>query len=672
MNGFGRYEFIHTDEELFKLFAFDLNLDGNIDIGGLDKTGKNLFIFFGKGLNQFERPVKYSLSDSFSGLTVRRLNLDDRPNLILWSRITGKIEIFSVLGKSLLRIKSIKIDCCFFEVVPVNLDHTRELELIVYGSNYNGIDVISLRAVPIRITRISDGFYDILVPFYLNSDEKIDFVTFNNVNKELYLFRNNSNLNFSKALYRKFNSTYGKLHVGNYDEDGINDLAMVSNRSYEVNILSGNGIGGFDRINSIQRKSIVTTSISYDYNRDLEDDFIFYSTQNNLLTLDVIKDGITFLSLPLIEIDRINSITNYLTTTTKGVLFSTTTGLNLIYYSSLPDFEQTYAISAGIVNLQFLSKHNEVFNKILWIDKRNRTLNLLLRTEFNTPKEIYFINLSSDYDLLEILDDDKRYVKLVCFSIGKYYFDYFIIDLLEKTFKRKVVTVDGEIFQIGLNTPKGELLTVVVKKSDALKVFVVNPFAVNQVLLSKQLNREKVLAFTFDFTERKFIGLISEKDLRFNLIVREFESNFEKFSEYSLGKFNFPKAIDYNLYLCGNKTGESIIFLNLIALDESKLFVLRPGLVSNAIELQNINLPDRSFCNCVENSITKEPELLFLNEKTNELERLALTKRSRLLRQTVLENLKNISSVYAISSLPSGELAYVYNYSILRIKKLKK
>jgi len=49
LNGFGRYIFIDDKIKFSSVSAFDFDGDGIVDIGGLDESGKNFFVYYGKG-----------------------------------------------------------------------------------------------------------------------------------------------------------------------------------------------------------------------------------------------------------------------------------------------------------------------------------------------------------------------------------------------------------------------------------------------------------------------------------------------------------------------------------------------------------------------------------------------------------------------------------------------
>jgi len=675
LNGFGRYIFIDNKVRLASLSTYDYDGDGIIDIGGLDESGRNFFVYFGKGSNNFSSPVKYSFSKSYSGFIVKDLKIDGRTNLILFSRLEGLISIYSFYGKSISRSNNILIGCCFSNVIAVNLDFSPEIELVFYGSNFKGFGIVSFKNFyDYTYKIIGEESFSKLLPIHLNSDNKIDLVGFNPLSRELVLLRNNSLFNYSRNVYRKFDISIDEILEGNFDDDFLNDIALISSQTKSLFLLFGNGIGGFSHWSSFRLISNNLLTVVFDFNRDLIDDFIIYDKSTKKLILKSKSQNEQLKSLSILEIEKLYSMNIYRTTTTKGIIISSSEGLFLVVHSSLSFKSQQFAISSNPVDINTFRFSNELYPKIIFIDRDNLKLNILVRNEFNSPQDLFSLPISYKYEKVKIIRANDNELHIVCYKPMIYNFDYFIISLREGNYKREIVTVDGLIKEINFepSTVEKFLLNIIVQSKNELRTIVYKPFDVNKIILNEKLTLINFLDYAYDNKNRNLFTTHRDVSSK-SIIVKKFsfDISFKKFEVMDLIKIKDQDYLSTQVFFCDNFIDTKFLYLILSSLYRKNLFIIPVEKPLQNFTLNNVSIEDKSSCKCEERSTNLMKNFTYYNSISKNIEMIQFRGRSRPVNIPV----KNLpfSGSYAIDYTLKGdiEIVYISNYSIINIEQLK-
>ncbi len=675
LNGFGRYIFIDDKIKLTSISTYDFDEDGIIDIGGLDESGKNFFVYYGKGSNNFSSPIKYSFSKNYSGFLVKNLKVNGKTNLILYSRLEGLISIYSFYGRRISNSGNISIDCCFSNVEVANLDNSPELELFVYGSNFRGFGIISFKSFSnFTYKKIGQETFSKLLPVYLNADNKIDFVGFNPFSKELVLLRNNSLFNYSRSVYRQFAVAIDEMLSGNFDDDFLNDIALISNQTKSIFILFGNGIGSFSNQVNYSLISNYSSTLVFDYNLDLNDDFIVYDKFSKKLFLKSLTQTTRLKSLSLIELEKMYSMSIYRSTTTKGIVVSSNQGLFLLVQSNLSFKTQQYAISSNPVDLQTYRISNELYPRIIFIDRENLRLNILNRNEYNSPQELLTAPLSYKYEKIKILRANDNEFHIACYKPLIYNFDYFVINLKEGKFKREIVTVDGLIRDINLEPSSTDkiLLNIILQWKNELHTVVYKPFEVNKISLNEKISSLDFLDFAYDSFNRILFKLKRDVTSR-NILIEKisFEQSFKKSDKIELFRVKDEDYLTAGLFLCENFRNENFLYLNLTGLNQHNLFIIPVDKPSQSFKLEKIFIEDFNSCRCKEQSFSLIKYFTYYNSLSRSIEGIQFIGKGKPVNLQIKN--ESIYSNYSIdySLKRNAEIVYVLNYSIIKIEPLQ-
>lgn len=673
LNGFGRYIFIDDQLKLFNLFSFDVDGDGNMDIGGLDESGKNVYIYYGKGFNQFSQPIKYSFGYKFSGLVVKKLHIDSNPNLILFSKIEGLIKIYSFNRRNVYPLTSLKVDCCFSDINVVNLDRSRELEIILSGLNFKGIGIISFNNYKYTYRKIDSITYSKLIPIFLNSDDKIDFVGVNSLKKELVLLRNNSLYNYSKNVYKKFDESFDEVLSGNFDDDPINDLVLISDQSKSMYVLSGNGIGSFSSFRKLTIVSNYSSTVVFDCNRDLIDDFVVYDKFiKNLELKSISNDKEKLTSHSLIEINKLYSMVSYRTTTTKGIAVSSDQGLFLIVYSSLSFSSEKFTIASKISDLITLRLEDELYPRVIFIDNKNQRLKILSRNEYDAPQEIIAIPISYPYEKIKVLSLNGNEVTLICFKPFLYHFDLFRINLKSGKYFREILTVDGLIRDIGLEELSNDQIkiSIIVQSQSNLRVIILKAFDINKVVLNEKIASVNLIDFVFDHSKRELIYVNRGSRLgEIQLSVKKFDHSYKLSEDSELISFKDEDYLSVNLSMCDLFGDTRLINVFLSNQNESKLLIIPLNRADKFFTLEKIGVDDINSCKCKFHTGIPVKTFTFYNNLNKTIEKINFR-----FSKPVNYSLKYLpfNTIYSIdySLKREPEIVYISNYSIINIEKI--
>ncbi len=672
LNGFGRYIFVDYKIKLVSIAAYDFDGDGIVDIGGLDESRKNLFVYYGKGSNNFSNPVKYSFSKTFSGFLVKNLRINGKTNLVLYSTLEGLISIYSFYGRSISNSANISVDCCFSNMEAINLDNSQGFELVVYGSNFRGFGIISFNTFSnFTYKKIGEEAFSKLVPFYLNSDNKIDFVGFNPLSRELVLLRNNSLFNYSRNVFRKFDVAIDEILTGNFDDDFWNDIVLISNQSKSLFTLFGNGIGNFSNQINYNLISNYSSTLVFDYNLDLNDDFIVYDKFKKRLFLKSLTQGNLLKSLPLIELEKLYSMNVYRTTTTKGIAISSNEGLFLIVQSNLSFKVQQYAISSNPVDLQTYRVSSELYPKIIFIDRENLRLNILNRNEYNSPQDLLSAPISYKYEKIKILQANDNQLYIACYKPFIYNFDFFVINIREGKFKREIVTVDGLIRDINIEPSSSNkiLLNIILQTKNELHSIVFKPFDVNKILLNEKISSLDFMDFAYDNLSRNLFKLSRDVTGKKILIERiSFDQSFKKSETYELFKIKDEDYLSAGIFLCENFKNENFLYVNLKGLNKNSLFIIPIDKPSRRFVIEKIFIEDFNSCKCKEQYSRIIKNFTYYNSLSRSIERIEFIGKGKPINSQIKDKL--IFSSYSIdySLKRKAEIVYISNYSLIKIE----
>lgn len=675
LNGFGLYIPIDEKISLNNLFVYDIDQDGNLDIGGLDESGKILLIYYGKGINQFNPPIKIYFPKKISGLIVKKLNINKYVNLILWSKLENQIRIYSFINRYPRFNYAINTECCISEVTPVNLDLYPESELILSGANFRGIAIINLRRSSYQIQYIDDGFYTNVVPFKLNSDELIDLVAYNIREKSLVKFRNNGFLHFSKNVHTTFVDEINQLLKGDFNDDGISDLIIIPKLSKQFFIAYGNGLGSFSYIENFYNNYEMNNAITYDFNRDLIEDLIFYNRKSRAIAVRGISKNADYSekSIPILRTENLYSFVPYTTVTSKGILFSTEKGIFLIVRLSIPTETLTFALAVEPIALESFYLENEIFPHVLIIDSFDKTLRLISRNEFNYPKDLFWIKLSSDYDRIKILNLNKESLDLVCYKIGLFHFDFVRIDFSSNRYKKINLSINYPIMSIGLNSLDDQKFDIGIlgNSKDGLVITVLNPFSMNKLVLQENILKESNLAFSFDFSTRSLYYLKRiMNSTKILLVKNEYDLSFKNYQSKIIYSFQDQGYLDFNLFQ-RNVSNENLwIFIYLRQLNRNKLVSINSKYPNKINYFDAIQFPSNIYYDIWDQN--SKYLFVYYNLHSKSIEQLQEIQRGNLVQRELMKYPNYILYTYSILRDRVKEIIYIENYSKLNLFRIEK
>ena len=191
-----------------KIAAADVTGDGNADVIachsmqiGAEQQGL-ISVLPGKGGGGFKAPIEFQVDGEMELLTIAHLDNDNRPDLIVADRDTGKI--FILYGNN---------SGSFFDppVLLTSVPSPSEIAVV-------DVDPPSLP--------------DVLVTSYSNG--------------QLYTFRQTANRSFSPTTPMVITQLPSDMGAADFDDDGMTDIVVTSFANATLDLWYGNGVGGFE------------------------------------------------------------------------------------------------------------------------------------------------------------------------------------------------------------------------------------------------------------------------------------------------------------------------------------------------------------------------------------------------------------------------------------------
>ncbi len=182
--------------------AVDLNGDGNLDLAAVAPNSNTLSIYYGKGDGTFQSPVNYSTDVNPIHIVVADFNGDNKPDLLVTTR--------------------------------GNPDGYFDVEL-----NRGDGSLLIPPSAQLAGYQLSDAFvYDL-------RDNGINDILYAGGNGGFGLFLGNGDGTFQAGQTTGGFDGDNSLVVGDFDGDGVADVALSGYLSGEVMVLKGNGAGVF-------------------------------------------------------------------------------------------------------------------------------------------------------------------------------------------------------------------------------------------------------------------------------------------------------------------------------------------------------------------------------------------------------------------------------------------
>jgi hypothetical protein len=252
-----------TDTDTYALVAWDFNNDGNLDIAAVNNKTNNVSILLGNGTNTstLQAAVSYPVGNQPVAIAYGDFNQDGKMDLVVANFGSNSISV--LIGNG---------DGTFKSAVNYTVGHG-----------------------PYAVARAN-----------FNSDKYPDLVVVNETDKTVGILINNGDGTFAPqvAYPTTLTGAPSSVAIGDYNGDGILDLAVGDSASQNVAILLGNGNGTFGTATKVATGANVFSLAAADFNGDGATDLAIAGqsktgiTQNLVTLLTNANNGTVSFSTP--------------------------------------------------------------------------------------------------------------------------------------------------------------------------------------------------------------------------------------------------------------------------------------------------------------------------------------------------------------------------------------
>ena len=282
---------IGNEAEPFALTVSDLNSDGRADIVMSDVGTHSIAILFGYGTGSFAPVKKYSSGGFYpTSVAVGDMNNDDLLDLVVANYYSDNVGVLLGYGNGTFSTVQLYLTVQYLRpqsIVLSDMDNDGRLDLVIstisfddtavsirYGTRAARDQVIPLTIANSEPTRVAVADF--------NNDNRLDIVVENYNNNQFRIILSCENRTFAPSVDYStgLNSQPSSLEVGDFNNDSILDIAVVTAYAYNIVILFGIGDGTFlaGRPYLIDTDSVAIVVVIGDFNSDTRLDI---SVSNN-------------------------------------------------------------------------------------------------------------------------------------------------------------------------------------------------------------------------------------------------------------------------------------------------------------------------------------------------------------------------------------------------------
>lgn len=556
LNGFGYYLEIPNSHSLLEISSFDVDKDGNIDIIGLDTSRTKIFVYYGLGANQFQPPRIYRFQEKIYKYYLNNLIGTSNSYLFCLDKNNGRLNIFEFNKRNIRKFKTIDVGLYPDNCIIKNFDATPNNEVLIYGINYYGITLISFDSTGFSKKNIdTNTTYSLISPIKINNDDYMDFVGVDN-KKRLFLFLNRLNFSFLKTLYKKYNYKINDLYVGDFNEDKNQDIFLTFDQENSLQIIKGNGLGGFTDLTDFNLNFSPFKSFFSDFTKKALIDHLYISQNKRMIFLNVLNENYKYSQdIPVYNSnEEILSANIFRSPGQVGLILSIKKkGISLILNTTITADNYAFAIANKPLMLKSLNDYRNTFNYLTFIEEFTKEFVIIKRNDLQLPSRMYRIKLSKSFYNYCFNEIKQNYIQILFFSNQDNLAEYMEYDITSGELKRKLILLSGNLKHINFYNPDNQN-----NKEIALLIEIWNNYYYQRI-------------DPFSFQQLKYEELLSYSEI--NNFVLMNDNNSLLFWRYSANEYKY----DLVQYIPGvkNKEFKEKIIFSIKNPDIKKAFIYK-------------------------------------------------------------------------------------------------
>ncbi len=411
INGFCRIDEIKISKNVSKIFPFDFNNDGFKDLVVFNTNDKSYFSITAKDFKTYNPAVYHNASNKIS-------TIKSQSDIYLGKKVAAlinnskEISILSFSKNGTINFNNkLKLSgsCSSLDVSKNSFGNT---EIITTGVGVDGIKIFHENKSKLSLYENLKGkIFSHLIYFDLNYDAFNDIVAFDINSNSLVFFYNNHFSDYDEERAIGLNGLVNDLQAADINSDRFTDLIL--NIDGKLNFFLGDSVSSFQKSTKFifEDEKVKDFSIM-DFNGDGINDIAFISEAQNEIKISFGKGNYDFYKpITYLKKDHLTQIAAFFDR--GGRKLSAVTSDGFVYIISkifLSDDENRVSISNNVIDIASFDYLNDEYKDICWIDL-SKKLNLALSERKNLFTQLYQFELQSDIDKL-IVDDTKPDTKI--------------------------------------------------------------------------------------------------------------------------------------------------------------------------------------------------------------------------------------------------------------------
>ncbi|MCX7798592.1 MAG: VCBS repeat-containing protein [Melioribacter sp.] len=618
INGFCKFRQFPTKENYFKIFAADINNNGWRDVILTRSDQKGYLIQFwleNKFTSTLERKINFSITDlkleSTLSKGIKKYVLLSRSDRILSTGTFSSNGVFQPFSKVKLSGYASNFDID-------DVDNDRKNEILIYGSNYNGLSIFSeskgklyesLTLEPKKLFSYAnfidldyDGFKDIAA---------VDFLK-----NSILFFYNNRAGDFREIRAININEEIKQFKTVDVNSDGFADLIYVSNNKFIV--FKGDSVSSFVKKIEIECPYIPDKYEIFDFNGDGFNDIAFVNVATGSLYIIYAKNSEYFYE-PILYLKR-KGIVDFQAFVDRGgrkILMIDTNG-KLYLIDKVLTITDNLAISIQS-KPSHIGNFSYMFNKmngIYFIDEDDLSLNIFIGTKGNYFEQYYKVPISLAYNKTIVEEVQSEEVIFYCYKTGRHEIEIIKVNFEINSINRRILYTKGKIVELKIVSDKSkeqQTIFALIKMNNILYLesFEFRNFRyVNSVFYEISKNAEAA-SFSLNVSKEIYFYTKSNNVVYLNKIVYD-------------NKLNPP--INISTYILSDPMNYFIeikSFSNQYDIDRPIV-----GIIKDAIETKIILIKSGNFRTVQISNFFPEKDFLFY-EKFNDTENVYMYDRTK-------------------------------------------
>jgi len=283
--------------QAYAVVAADLNNDGHPDLVATDSNVNEAYVLINNGAGIFDAPQEYSTGSTPVAIAIGDVTGDGKSDIVLADRTSNQVTILPGNGDGTFGTAITEaVGGSPTSVVLGDVNGDGDLDII---TSYTGSATVPGTSVSVLISNDNGSFQPVastvvgnmpggLSAADFNHDSRADLVVplaQASVTAVLLAFPSQPLL--GSAFINNIKQQPATVAIGDFNQDGIPDMAVADNFSNEVFVLMGNGDGTFSLQATYGTAGFATSIVTGDFNNDGNADIAVseYNTGNVVVLL---------------------------------------------------------------------------------------------------------------------------------------------------------------------------------------------------------------------------------------------------------------------------------------------------------------------------------------------------------------------------------------------------